>query len=313
MERPSCGECAKRTTRCHYREQEQSRYEELRTRTTEHEELFELIRSLPEAEALDIVYRVRSNTNIEAVLAHAKNVDLIMQLSVVPESNRRYSFPYRLEMPSHLLDPHNPYLQSLLYNAIWTPEGKGRESISESSNPQSDVRARANAAYYKPFQAAELVEPLLSRVTAARWTTLNLSGPVPRLVKQLYSSYTSSAVLFPCATLLARHGGRKDSILHASPGAFSTWRCIRTCKLLLYHVYTDLEQMTYKRDRDRAQYWQPDNLGYRLLAEARRLWDLACTDRAKLTTIQAAIILNFTADVICIDHVRYLGTARLKC
>lgn len=154
---------------------EQRRYEELRTRTTEHEELFELLRSLPEAEALDIVYRVRSNTNIETVLAHAKNVDLTMQLSVVPDSNRRYSFPYRLEMPSHLLDPQNPYLQSSLYDGTWTPEEKGREVTAKRPKLPSDIRPRANAAYYKPFQAAELVEPLLSRVTAARWTTLSLS------------------------------------------------------------------------------------------------------------------------------------------
>lgn len=75
---------------------------------------------------------------------------------------------------------------------------------------------------------------------------------------------------------------------------------------------TNVDQMTYKPDQNRAQYWRPDNLGYRLLAEARRLWDLECAGRAKLTTIEAAIILNFTADVICIDHVRHFKTVRFK-
>lgn len=114
------------------------------------------------------------------MLAHAKHGDLFTQLNAIPESNRRYSFPYRLSMPSYLLVHQNPYLQSSLWGATWTPEEKRHDLLSDSVNLPYNVGQSANAAYYKPFQAAELVEPLLSRVTAARWTTLNLSDALFR-------------------------------------------------------------------------------------------------------------------------------------
>lgn len=42
---------------------------------------------------------------------------------------------------------------------------------------------------------------------------------------------------------------------------------------------------------NRAEFWNPQTLGYRCLGEARRLWELEAA-RPKLTTIQAAIVLS---------------------
>lgn len=43
----------------------------------------------------------------------------------------------------------------------------------------------------------------------------------------------------------------------------------------------------------RYEYWNPKNLGYQFLAEAKRLWDIELlSGRVRLTTIQAGMHLN---------------------
>ena len=51
----------------------------------------------------------------------------------------------------------------------------------------------------------------------------------------------------------------------------------------------------YAEFANRAEFWNPRNLGYQFLAEARRLWDLE-SGNAQITTIQAAVALSLTND-----------------
>ncbi|KAJ3529251.1 hypothetical protein NM208_g6594 [Fusarium decemcellulare] len=53
---------------------------------------------------------------------------------------------------------------------------------------------------------------------------------------------------------------------------------------------------------DRAKFWDPDNLAYRFLAEAKRLWELQ-VGRSSLTSIQAAILLNTISNSDGMDKV----------
>ena len=48
--------------------------------------------------------------------------------------------------------------------------------------------------------------------------------------------------------------------------------------------------------------WNPRNLGYKFLAEAKRLWELEISQN-KLTTIQAAGILNLIYNVDGVDKI----------
>jgi hypothetical protein len=52
---------------------------------------------------------------------------------------------------------------------------------------------------------------------------------------------------------------------------------------------------------DRDDYENPHTLGYRFLAEARRLWDE--DDTSRITSIQAALFLNFVYDMCTLDKV----------
>lgn len=42
----------------------------------------------------------------------------------------------------------------------------------------------------------------------------------------------------------------------------------------------------------RLEYWKPLSLRYRFMAEARRLWDLEQRQKPRITTLQAAMVLN---------------------
>ena len=53
---------------------------------------------------------------------------------------------------------------------------------------------------------------------------------------------------------------------------------------------------------DRSEFWQPRNLGYQFLAEAKRLWELA-QDDGKLTTAQAGMLISATCNANGVDKI----------
>lgn len=54
----------------------------------------------------------------------------------------------------------------------------------------------------------------------------------------------------------------------------------------------------------RADYWLPDNLGSRFLAEAKRLLELE-QRVGRLTSVQAAVIINLTCNANGIDDLSW--------
>lgn len=57
--------------------------------------------------------------------------------------------------------------------------------------------------------------------------------------------------------------------------------------------------------KNRAEYWQPDNLGYRFLAEALRLFELEQATPT-ITTVQAAAIINLAYNLNGIDELGWV-------
>lgn len=55
---------------------------------------------------------------------------------------------------------------------------------------------------------------------------------------------------------------------------------------------------------DRSEYWNPQTLGYKFLAEAKRLWEMEQFQPKSLTTLQATLIINI---VINSDSMDKLG------
>lgn len=61
-------------------------------------------------------------------------------------------------------------------------------------------------------------------------------------------------------------------------------------------------QVCYPRFSNRAEYWNPNTLVYRFLAEAKRLWELEATE-ARITTVQAGILFNVFHNLCGLDEI----------
>lgn len=53
---------------------------------------------------------------------------------------------------------------------------------------------------------------------------------------------------------------------------------------------------------NRAEYWNPQTLLYRFLAEAKRIWELEATE-PRITTIQAGVLLNVFYNLSGLDQI----------
>lgn len=146
-------------------------HHDLNHRATVNEEILNLLKTLPERDAQEILKRIRSDVDVEAVLNQAKAGDLLLQVALVPETRLRYEFPYRSEMPADYTRD-NPYLNSLIY------EGASLYSTSQDSDnvtPRLMIdlgSEEQQSLYLKPFHAAHVAEPLLSNVKPSSWTTV---------------------------------------------------------------------------------------------------------------------------------------------
>ncbi|KAJ4369798.1 hypothetical protein N0V83_005562 [Neocucurbitaria cava] len=195
--------------------------------------------------------------DVESVLRHVKDADLLIQLTLVPETRRRYTLPYSSSMPALLLVPDNPYFSSPLYEA----------PFEQASTPSSSGSSIANSEqYFKPHHAAEIVEPLLDHVCAKDWTTIVVDDGLFRRLISVYLLHQH----------LTFYQFNKDLFLEDMAA-----RRTMFCSPLLH---------AYKGIADLNKFWLPENLQTRLLLEIERLWKLE-EGKSCLTTIHAAMVL----------------------
>lgn len=139
--------------------------------------MLDLLRTLPEKEAQDVLRRLRSGADVTSVLNHVQAGDVLLQMAVLPETRYRYEFPYRREMPQEYIKD-NPYLDSLIYEAASlfsrssSPESSGHGMGSPGAILASLGSAEHQNLYLKPFHAAQVVDPLLTDATPSRWTSV---------------------------------------------------------------------------------------------------------------------------------------------
>lgn len=148
-------------------------------------EILHALQTRGEAEAAAIFFRIRTGVDTQVILKQIKEGDLLLQLRLIPESRRRYSFPCESEMPAHLRAVDNPYLQSPLYE--WT----GIE-VEESRPPSS---ATGLAQYMKPYHASMLADPRFDRVVPSRWTTVSTDDDLMREILKAHFQFE-----YPCTT-----------------------------------------------------------------------------------------------------------------
>ncbi|KAF4460076.1 Zn(2)-C6 fungal-type DNA-binding domain [Fusarium albosuccineum] len=270
------------------------KYDETKDRNEVLEELFQFLQSKPEKEAFELFRRIRAKDDAESIVKHVKDGNLVLQLALTPESRFRYQFPHVKEMPRFLQTPDNPYVDSMVYE--WTV---GALSTSQQSSQSQSRRASGNetenqSPYLKPFHAAVLVDPLLDSVKPSTWTSVSTDDDLMRDLLAAY--FLSEHMFFP----------------HINKNLFledMASRSTRFCSSLLVNSVLAVACHCSRRIQGRADYWNPQSLGYKFLAEAKRLWDLE-GQQSKLTTIQAALFLNRTCNMDGADTIGRWYTSR---
>jgi hypothetical protein len=166
-----------------------------------YKELYRLLVSVTEAEALDILQRLRAGTDVETAVRLAQEGDLLLQLALKPESRFRYQFPYLPFMPAALQTSDNPFLESLLYEGALQGfsqpphqqhqhqqqlQQQQQHQQQSSSAGESSRASSYNNIYLKPYHAAELVDGRLASVKASDWTSVTTDDHLFRRLLRAY-------------------------------------------------------------------------------------------------------------------------------
>ncbi|KAH8891703.1 hypothetical protein GQ53DRAFT_720376 [Thozetella sp. PMI_491] len=280
-ERPQCQPCATRGTECHYEtvatethsQARKRKFDDLRSQNTVLQDLYNLLRTVSDEQSREILEKVRSGVEPETLVRVLQGSNSPVQLEAVPDGKLCYEFPYIPVMPEYLISPDNAYLRAQIYDTsalgpyasrVAPPGGK---SVTEDESPL----------YQKPFHLATIVDERFENVTAQRWTTVISDN---QLLANLLNAYFMHAYpAFPAF--------QKDLFLDDMVTGQTQF-----CSSLLVNAVLAHACHCYRPLSNRSNHWTSQSLAYRFVVEAKRLWDIEDHAGPKLTTIQAAIVLN---------------------
>ncbi|UKZ84703.1 uncharacterized protein TrAFT101_000603 [Trichoderma asperellum] len=283
--RPRCSSCESRELMCQYPSAYRGenftaalkrRCMEENEKTTSFQEIFSTLQSCSDKDAMNMFNLVRQGVDPKYLLKQMKECDFVFQLAVVPETRRRYQFPYLPTMPIRLQTPDNQYLKSVLYETVFLrPDDESSDGGSASSSADTQLGRHHNV-YMRPYHAAEVIDPLIDLVKPSKWTAVIADD---RLMRALLRAY----FLHEYPTFPVFH---KDIFLQAMINNDK-----RFCSSLLVNALLAEACHCHMGIPNREQFWVPQSLRYRFLAEAIRLWELE-NIRVDLVTVQAATLLN---------------------
>ncbi|KAH6953645.1 hypothetical protein DER45DRAFT_576136 [Fusarium avenaceum] len=285
-ERPKCKACINRDLECHYQASDRDlpvlkrKYTEIQEKASNYEQLYQLLTCLPERESHGILRRIREGADIAKTIRQVKYGDLLLQLAWAPEKRLHYKFPYSTSMPAALLSPENPYLGSPVFE------------ITSHALPQSAEQTEARASqsetiYMTPYNMAELMDPYIPNIQVSKWTLVETDDELLRALLRAY--FLHDYANYTCF--------QKDIFLQAMRDSDT-----RFCSPLLVNAVLAEACHSYRKATHRAQFWRPETLGYRFLAEAKRLWELE-SGKSKLTTLHAAMVLHIIYTINGMDQI----------
>lgn len=288
--RPKCSACIARDADCHYdttstethSQALKRKYNELHSRTTAFEELYEILQTRPERVVQSVLQRIRTGADVHTVLRHVRDGDLLLQLSSMPETHYRYEFPYIADLPASLRFTDNPYLQSLLYEGTFSSP----PSIKMLSGSKEPV-AECHCQYLKPYHTAEIVDSKLAAAAPSNWTAVCENDELMRMLLNVYFLHD-----YPWFSFF-----NKDLFLDDLNSGRD-----RFCSPLLVNAVLASACHSHRAFPNRAEHWNPHTLGYQFLVEAKRLLELELGE-SKLTSIQAALVMNIVYNVNALDKI----------
>ncbi|EJP66453.1 C6 transcription factor, putative [Beauveria bassiana ARSEF 2860] len=273
-------ECTYKTLRASPSTQElQRKYAESENKVKNFEAFITLLRSHKEKEAMEICKRVRSGVDVETILSLVQDGDLLVQMHLHPETQFQYTFPYIRHMPAFLCQPDNVYLNSPLYRSTRTEQ----RTDTTNGTTSNDLGVQ----YFIPHHAAELVDPRFGSVKLSEWTAVTRDNAFLTHLLKIYFQFE-----FPFFPFFHKDYFLEDLIAG----------CEECCSSLLVNAILAAACHGYRNVENRAEFWDPSTMGYRFLAECRRLWELEIGN-SSLTNIQAATILSLTYNMNGLDKV----------
>jgi hypothetical protein len=148
------------------------KYDAMSETKNSYEELVSYLVEMPDRDATGILHRMRAGADIKSILRHIKEGNLLLQLSLTPETKLRYTFPYLNAMPKALLFHDNSYLNTALYDVSFLNEMNGTISGGAGPGQPSSNLVHSHSAYLSPYHAATIVDPRLQAAKASNWTTV---------------------------------------------------------------------------------------------------------------------------------------------
>lgn len=143
-----------------------------------YKQLYENLHTLPEDQALEIVRRIRMGASVASIVSQIEDGDLLLQVSLVPETRLRYDFPYRTAMPQAIQRSNSPYLGSHMHEALYAEgnlqvdAGDGDDQRRRRQEEHRELANKYPPQYLRPYHAARLVDSRLSAVDVTRWTNV---------------------------------------------------------------------------------------------------------------------------------------------
>jgi hypothetical protein len=147
------------------------------------------IQSRPEADAMAIFNRIREGVDVESILQRIRAGDQLLQLQISLETKYRYDFPYRDNMPAHLLVENNLYLRSLIYSvAFQSSMSKGKMNVKTTVTESTIPLARDDfpPQYLQPSLASSVEDERLGTVRPSKWTDVSSDDELMRTLLRSY-------------------------------------------------------------------------------------------------------------------------------
>ncbi|KAK7960450.1 hypothetical protein PG988_011664 [Apiospora saccharicola] len=283
--RPSCGSCRARTVECAYDDDPNTtptanlrrQYHHLAEQHQSFHELFEMLRSRPEDEALVILQRLRSSGNVQHTLHHIKEGYLLADTRMVGTEADDVPFPPCPKNREEVMlgvDHSNAYPFLPPLEEIQSALGCKVRNIPHA-NPDEDDWTTAeeveNAQHLDRHR--ELYDDRYQRIKAFDWTTVTDSDTVVRNLISLYLSWDHATMrLFDEELFLDQMAaGKRD---YCSPVFVNA---------LLAAATLNYSSIDHELCRD---------LGPRFFEEARDLWESDTEQQPRLLLVPTATLLS---------------------
>ncbi|KAH8902331.1 hypothetical protein BR93DRAFT_972721 [Coniochaeta sp. PMI_546] len=309
--RPSCNACLRRGSECQFEAEPKEthvqalkrKFDSLQGEATSLQQVYDLLRTRPEGEAVSIFRRIRDGESHDSILQFVRHGDLLLQLSSTTGASSRTDNDLNTEpvSSSSRSERQSPQLDRAAVGGTSSPAStqalasQDPQTVSSKAH-RHDIPAHLDQ-YFDHYQGCEVVEPLLDEVQPSKWTTVMSNDAVMRsLLSQFFLVEYRWGSVF-----------HKDYFLQDMASGDQA-----NCSSLLVNAILACSLHASREAKNRQQSWKPEgDPGYEFFTEATRLWDSEQeSGNDRLTTVQAGLLLSVIHGINSLDKMGWKCAAR---